>query len=609
MGCSASINLRSKKVQDISDSFGGGIFALDPESPPCKAPVACSSKSPTGRGIALSSLIGFRRGSSKPLPDVPNEGNVADMSTVPSEGEASSSSNNVAEAAHGGCVSSEERPQSPLSQAGNTPTSERAGDHPEFFPHSEGDRGASAEGAVELSPKIIVNPVGASSSSGAVELSPKIIVNPVGASSSSGRFHMERGDSRSSTMQSNHSKKSNGSSAQDHSGALDKTILHSGSFVRRPLRVRALTPADTLKKALTMAPSADMAMPVFDAKMDPINLLEQLPANACKPDDLVLERVTFMGTEWLAIRCSHGDREQCLRFCICASALSNIGRSCSRSVVVEVVGDDASMIPAFACAPISSARRGTAVSISWLDHAEGIAELARIILNEEGKSQKVLQGMLKTWSQRDWTAQPSTYQLGARRPSVSSVGSGRSGRSSSRSRRQSNASDHGALSDTNSRASSPGRDLQQADPQSPRSSKQGWIRNMMKKMSFTTEEMSSRNSPDHLVVPPQALRRRRSAPDILRVHQERHEEDEEDRKARIWKRGGMGPSNQESPRLSGGGGSSGSGRQAPLIGESPRTRDRERPRRKSFSAAMLTMPIVPEESSAREVPRRGLSKS
>jgi len=179
---------------------------------------------------------------------------------------------------------------------------------------------------------------------------------------------------------------------------LEKAVLHSGSLVQDTMRVRALQACETLAEAHQGLPKADEHMPNFDMKVDPANLLLQLPHDIFKPQCLSLQRVSFMGTKWIALRLCMNSRAQCLKFCICAAALNNIGKNTSRSVVVEACSPSSSQeesIPGFVCAPIPSRER---TGVSWLDVWPDISELADIIINDLCLPEKKVQAELKKWA-------------------------------------------------------------------------------------------------------------------------------------------------------------------------------------------------------------------
>jgi len=127
-----------------------------------------------------------------------------------------------------------------------------------------------------------------------------------------------------------------------------------------------------------------------------------------------LQRVSFMGTKWIALRLCNTSRAQCLKFCICAAALNNIGKNTSRSVVVEACdtppsNSEETAIPGFVCSPIPT-RESTGVS--WIDVWDDISELADIIINDLCLPDKKVQAELKKWaSQRDERSQGSRTRL------------------------------------------------------------------------------------------------------------------------------------------------------------------------------------------------------
>jgi hypothetical protein len=180
--------------------------------------------------------------------------------------------------------------------------------------------------------------------------------------------------------------------------ALSKALKHSGTLVTTNVQMRALQVPDGLSGAYNFRPKPDTQMPPFEAKVDQDNLLKMLPAGSLKPHQLCLQRVTFMSTDWLGLRLAHGTHSQCISFCLCVTALQNIGKNTSRSVVVETSSDEA--IPfGFACAPTFGNKKSHC-STAFVDHAEGIGELAQIFANEDGNAQKKVMADLKKWCQK-----------------------------------------------------------------------------------------------------------------------------------------------------------------------------------------------------------------
>eukprot|EP00440_Ansanella_granifera_P038301 gb/GFBE01041555.1/.p1 GENE.gb/GFBE01041555.1/~~gb/GFBE01041555.1/.p1 ORF type:complete len:680 (+),score=98.79 gb/GFBE01041555.1/:1-2040(+) len=208
------------------------------------------------------------------------------------------------------------------------------------------------------------------------------------------------------------SRTSNGSSSKKKAKAasnppeaiaelLGKAVLHSGSLVQHTLRVRALQAFESLAEAYQGFPKADRHMPNFDMKVDPENLLQHLPPAMLKPNQLSLQRVSFMGTKWIALRLCQGSRAQCLKFCLCAAALQNTGKNTCRSVVVEsqipAKGEEKEEdIPAFVCSAIPT--RENLAAITWLVVWEDVSELADIINNECGLPEKKVTAELKKWA-------------------------------------------------------------------------------------------------------------------------------------------------------------------------------------------------------------------
>lgn len=194
---------------------------------------------------------------------------------------------------------------------------------------------------------------------------------------------------------------------------LESVLRHSGSIAQQVVRARALEMPETVEQAMTSPTVPDKQMPAFEAKVDPDNILEQLPATALRPDQVMVQRISFMGTDWLGLRLANVSRPQNLRFCICAAAYQNIGKNTSRSVVAEICGQET--MHGFACAPLSmpvlSPRRGSSASsgtggagsvssagtMTWLDMAPEIAELADIISNEAELPAKKAAQELRRW--------------------------------------------------------------------------------------------------------------------------------------------------------------------------------------------------------------------
>lgn len=190
---------------------------------------------------------------------------------------------------------------------------------------------------------------------------------------------------------------------------LVKALKHRGSLVLHTVRMRAIEVPALLTQACQGGSRPDALMPPFDAKVDPDNVLEQLPSSPFRSSNLRLQRMSFMGTEWLGIRFA-GDREACLQFCVCAAALQNSDRNVSRSVVVEALGGDAAGAKSgaaadmhgFACAPIQSSHRlqKSAADRSWLELVEDLEELADVVLNDAGLTQKKVIAELQRWAKR-----------------------------------------------------------------------------------------------------------------------------------------------------------------------------------------------------------------
>lgn len=189
----------------------------------------------------------------------------------------------------------------------------------------------------------------------------------------------------------------NGLPVEDVVTALSQALKHSGSIVTQNWRMRALQVPESLIVAHNAVAKPDMLMPQFDAKVDLDNLLDKLPLNSLK-SSLSLQRVTFMSTDWLGIRLVHSDHARCTRFCLCATALQNIGKSTSRSVVVEVSDEDQCLV--FACSPLYVSSRRSEWKTSFVNHAEEIGELAQMISNECGNSDKKVIADLKIWCQK-----------------------------------------------------------------------------------------------------------------------------------------------------------------------------------------------------------------
>lgn len=185
---------------------------------------------------------------------------------------------------------------------------------------------------------------------------------------------------------------------------LGKEVLHSGSLMQETIRVRALQGCETLSEAIQALPKPDQHMPNFDVKVDPENMLLKLPHDIFRPNQLSLQRVSFMGTKWIALRLCVGSREQCMKFCMVAASLQNLGRNTSRSVVVEACsasppnGSEVCLdIPGFVCAPIP---RDALISttVSWLEIWQDVIELTEIFLNEASLAEKKVTAELKKWT-------------------------------------------------------------------------------------------------------------------------------------------------------------------------------------------------------------------
>lgn len=197
-----------------------------------------------------------------------------------------------------------------------------------------------------------------------------------------------------------------GSTSGDRtSESLEKALRHSGSLARRSINVRVLSLPDTLDQALSMSAVPDDQMPNVIAKVDPDNLLEQLPSGPLRPDQMALQRVTFMGTEWLALRLCGIRKDRSLRFCLCAAALQNQGRTTCRCVVVDASEEDGQESYSWVCSPItmpSSKREPCSIpwSLSWIDLAQEVQELADILTNDAALAPKRVASELKRWARR-----------------------------------------------------------------------------------------------------------------------------------------------------------------------------------------------------------------
>jgi len=185
----------------------------------------------------------------------------------------------------------------------------------------------------------------------------------------------------------------------DMVSALSKALTHSGSLLTTSVQMRALQVPDGLSAASNFRPKLDTQMPPFEAKVDQDNLLKMIPQGPLKSHQLSLQKVTFMSTDWLGLRLANGSHSQCISFCLMVTALQNIGKSTSRSVVVETSDEEAIQL-GFACAPTFSNKKSKC-STSFIDHAEDISELAQIFSNEDGNIPKKLTANLKKWCEKN----------------------------------------------------------------------------------------------------------------------------------------------------------------------------------------------------------------
>lgn len=186
--------------------------------------------------------------------------------------------------------------------------------------------------------------------------------------------------------------------SSDMLSLLTQTLKHSGSLMMNFVRVRVLVLPTSMAGAHNSAHKADLQMPLFDAKVDFDNLLNALPSSMLNPCQVSMQRVSFMGTDWLGIRLDHQTHAECITFCICAAVLLNVGKSTSRSVVIEACGDDSKYCPGFACIPISD-KSDDSIS-TFIDCAKDISDLADIICNEPGHLPKKVTADLKKWCQK-----------------------------------------------------------------------------------------------------------------------------------------------------------------------------------------------------------------
>jgi len=183
--------------------------------------------------------------------------------------------------------------------------------------------------------------------------------------------------------------------SRDVQGLLTQTLKHSGSFKMNFVRVRVLALPSNLTSAFSAAHKADLQMPLFDARVDCDNILIELGSDILNPSQVSMQRVSFMGTDWLGIRLEHQTHYDCITFCVCTAALLNIGKSTSRTVVVEACGDGSKHYPGFACIPISD--QSDEVISTLFEYAKDISELADIICNEPAHSTKKVTADLKKW--------------------------------------------------------------------------------------------------------------------------------------------------------------------------------------------------------------------
>merc|ERR1719329_597402 len=168
--------------------------------------------------------------------------------------------------------------------------------------------------------------------------------------------------------------------------------------------MRTLRVSESLAVAHVAEATPDWNMPFFNSKADTVNILDLVPSAPLRSDLVALQRISFLSTEWLAIRLLHGTKEQCLQFCLCLTALRNADKNASRSVVVEVATRPDVHGFAFACAPLSfdrtSRKKLAMVPLPWVEHAHNIAELAHLIMNETCLSRGLLTAELQRWCRR-----------------------------------------------------------------------------------------------------------------------------------------------------------------------------------------------------------------
>lgn len=146
--------------------------------------------------------------------------------------------------------------------------------------------------------------------------------------------------------------------------------------------------------AYASKPTPDTRMPMFEGKVDPGNLLNDHQSDFLKVSELSLHKLSFMGTEWLGMRLLSDNKDRCLRFCLCAAALQNLGRKMSQSIVVNARNDGGES-HGFTATPLGSSSEKALAT--FYERSESISELSTILINAAGLPEKKLAGELKKW--------------------------------------------------------------------------------------------------------------------------------------------------------------------------------------------------------------------
>jgi hypothetical protein len=177
-----------------------------------------------------------------------------------------------------------------------------------------------------------------------------------------------------------------------------KHMLCSGSLVTHNVKIQTMETPASLEVAYFAKPEHDKLMPLVDGRLDPENLVNDLPYEYFQCSPLSLHRVSLLGTEWIGMRLLHSTPDQSARFCLCAAALQNLCRTMSRNIVVEV-SDESGDKCCLVMAPLHDSRAPSSLErfSRFLERSASICELSRIIANEAGQSEKKVRAEIKSW--------------------------------------------------------------------------------------------------------------------------------------------------------------------------------------------------------------------